>query len=70
MSNTDFVAEVIRISDPNTLARVLANETLSDVVGVHRTVLRARLGSDYPRDEEAAIESLRDHLVAHPQVVR
>lgn len=55
-------AEVKAVVVADTLCEAYKGETLSDVVALHRSVLKTRLGGDYPKDEEFAISRLRVEL--------
>jgi hypothetical protein len=61
MSNVtaeNLAVEIVRVSTLHTLSEAARSESLSDVLGVHESVLRARLGSWDSETEHHAIRML------------
>lgn len=59
MSASEMAVEMVRLSVWSTLCDAYESDTLSDVLGVHRDVLRARCGRDWSQAREGeAVDAL------------
>lgn len=60
---TMMAVEVVKVSVFGTLLKAYRSDSLTDVIGVHRSVLQARMGGDWELASEGRVERILETAI-------